>query len=82
MVPAYWKPQSVVDRGALHTWLGDFAGLSAKGGHVVVDHLHVPMKHGIDLNSPPGPLMLYFFAFLPTILHHDSKLEACISCKE
>ena len=81
VVPAYGTSHSVLGHGVLDNWLGDFAGIAAKGGHFIVNHLHVPMKLGFDLNSPPDPLLLYFFVAMPTALGLNSELPACRLCE-
>ena len=85
VVPAYEKPETGLGRGVFQSWLGDFAGLAASGGHFAVDHIHVemPPDAGLDLNSPPvpqGPLFLYFFVAMPLPVYRPYE-EPCAQCE-
>lgn len=78
VVPVYGDNVRVHQHGAFTKWLGEFAGVAAKGGHFIIDHLHVPTP--LDLNSPPGPVLLYFLVAMPTGLRYTIDFPACCYC--
>ena len=89
IVPAYGTPGSLFWHGwppwrgvKSGSWQSEFVGLVASGGHVIFDHLHVPI--GIDVNLPPHPfaVKLHILVALPCVLTCNRRLSDCDACKE
>lgn len=63
-VPVFEGTRPSPSSGAFKEWLEDFAGISARGRHYIIHHLHVARNPGLDLNVPPlfrGPDHLLLF---------------------
>lgn len=87
IVPAYERPHPSSQRGVYQSARhGNFVGLVAKGGHFLIDHIHVPMRGRLqlDLNyapQPDGPITLHIFIAIPSLLASDGALPACGLCR-
>ena len=91
IVPAYGEPDSPFWRGSpswrgvYHgPWKNEFVGLAAADGHVIFDHIHVPMMNPayFDLNLPPHPsgIKLHIIVAMPAMLLCDRELPGCNLC--
>ena len=72
-------------RGVYHgPWKNEFVGLAAADGHVIFDHIHVPMiaPPYFDLNLPPQPfgIKLHILVAMPAFFSCDSELPGCTLC--
>lgn len=80
IAPVYERPFPAATRGVFKNWVSEFVGLSGSHGHFIVDHVHVPFQR-LDLNSPPGPLLLFIFVAVSSGIQADSQLTDCPTCK-
>ena len=91
IVSAYGKPNSPFWRGSppwrgvYHgPWQNEFVGLAAADGHVIFDHIHVPMMGPpyFDLNLPPQPsgIKLHIIVPMPAFFSCDRELPGCTLC--
>lgn len=83
VIPVFGARRPAPKLGAFKTWLSNFAGLSARHGFFIIEHIHVARRIGLDLNAPPdpGPLTLYFFFAMPSELQCEHyEAPACYIC--